>query len=120
MAWEEYQGIVTGEYTATANKGGSISFSSAVAKTILKDIQFCVLYVDKERQCIGCKPVDKDAANARRVRKSGSGMQVNAAGAISLLDLHPNPTVKGRVYRERDMVVVDFSEPLPVTHRARR
>ena len=112
--------------TVTLSSSGAIGLNTAVAKNILGDAKFALLFFDKRRRLIGLKFIKHSDPDAYPIKLTPNRTHGSLAGVAFLraYKLFPTTTVKyAATYDEKEKILtVDLSKPMEarVQTRVRR
>jgi hypothetical protein len=109
--------------TVTLSASGIIGLNTAVAKNIVGEAKYAMLFFDKERQLMGLKFIKQNDPDAYPVKLTANKTHGSLAG-ISFLrtyKIFPKETIKyAAVFNEKDKIlVVDLSNPMEARKSSR-
>jgi hypothetical protein len=102
--------------TVTLSVSGIIGLNTAVAKNVMGDSKYALLFFDKERQLMGIKFIKQNDPDAYSVKTTASKSHASLSGMsfLKTYKIFPIKTIKyAAVFNEKDKILsVDLSKPM--------
>jgi hypothetical protein len=102
--------------TVTLSSSGLIGLNTAVAKNIVGDLRYALLFFDKERQLMGIRFIKSNDPDAYPVKLTPSKSHGSLAGMsfLKTYKIFPTETTKyAATYNEKEKILaVDLSKPM--------
>jgi hypothetical protein len=117
--WEQFKRTTKSspkDPTVTLSSSGIIGLNTAVAKNIIGDAKFALLFYDKQRKLIGLKFIKHNDPDAYPVKVTANRTHGSLAGVsfLKTYRIFPTETTKYEAsYDEKEKILsVDLSRPM--------
>lgn len=102
--------------TVTLSSSGLIGLNTAVAKNIMGDARYALLFFDKELQLMGLKFIKQNDPDAYPIKITASKSHGSLSGTsfLKTYKIFPTETIKyAAIYNEKEKILtVDLTKPM--------